>query len=83
MLTCSQFSVTPQEADLIYPDPLGCYRVGDLKFYSKLDAIDAMQKTKIHLQFPVNWLEQAPLTHADLLLEADYLKSAGFKLDFI
>lgn len=42
-----------------------------------------LTKTKIHLQFPVNWLEQAPLTHADLLLEADYLKSAGFKLDFI
>ena len=54
MLTCSQFSVTPQEADLIYPDPLGCYRVGDLKFYSKLDAIDAMQKTKIHLHWDFN-----------------------------
>ncbi|MGZ8161181.1 MAG: exopolyphosphatase [Methylobacter sp.] len=39
-------------------------------------------KSKIHLEFPDNWLAQAPLTHADLIQEADYLKSAGFKLEF-
>ena len=39
-------------------------------------------KTKIRLQFPEYWLAQAPLTHADLIQEADYLKSAGFKLEF-
>jgi exopolyphosphatase / guanosine-5'-triphosphate,3'-diphosphate pyrophosphatase len=42
----------------------------------------AIIKSKIHLQFPAAWLNQSPLTHADLILEADYLKSAGFKLDF-
>lgn len=39
-------------------------------------------KTKIDLQFPVLWLAQAPLTRADLLLETDYLKAAGFTLTF-
>ena len=39
-------------------------------------------KSKICLQFPDAWLSQSPLTHADLTLEADYLKSAGFKLEF-
>ncbi|WP_340122127.1 exopolyphosphatase [Methylobacter svalbardensis] len=39
-------------------------------------------KSKIRVQFPANWLAQAPLTHADLVLEADYLKPAGFKLEF-
>jgi exopolyphosphatase/guanosine-5'-triphosphate,3'-diphosphate pyrophosphatase len=39
-------------------------------------------KSKIRLQFPGQWLSQAPLTHADLIQEADYLKSAGFKLEF-
>ena len=42
----------------------------------------AIIKSRIHLQFPSNWLNQSPLTHADLILEADYLKSAGFKLEF-
>ncbi len=37
---------------------------------------------RIQLQFPDNWLNQSPLTRADLMLEADYIKSAGFKLDF-
>jgi exopolyphosphatase/guanosine-5'-triphosphate,3'-diphosphate pyrophosphatase len=37
---------------------------------------------KIQLQFPNEWLNQSPLTRADLTLEADYIKSAGFKLDF-
>ncbi|MDP2902620.1 MAG: Ppx/GppA phosphatase family protein, partial [Methylovulum sp.] len=39
-------------------------------------------KTKIDLQFPILWLEQAPLTRADLIQEAGYLKPAGFVLLF-
>ena len=39
-------------------------------------------KSAIRLQFPALWLSQSPLTHADLIKEADYLKSAGFKLEF-
>ncbi len=42
----------------------------------------AINKNKIRLHFPVLWLNQAPLTVADLCQEADYLKDAGFKLDF-
>lgn len=42
----------------------------------------SLVKSKIRLQFPEHWLAQAPLTHADLIQEADYLKSAGFKLEF-
>jgi exopolyphosphatase/guanosine-5'-triphosphate,3'-diphosphate pyrophosphatase len=42
----------------------------------------AIIKTKIYLTFPGEWLSQSPLTHADLLQEADYLKAAGFKLEF-
>lgn len=36
----------------------------------------------IDLQFPDLWLAEAPLTVADLKLEADYLKDCGFKLKF-
>ncbi len=43
----------------------------------------AITKTKVSLQFPGDWLAQSPLTHADLILEADYLKAAGFKLEFL
>lgn len=39
-------------------------------------------KSAIRLQFPVSWLLQSPLTHADLIKEADFLRSAGFKLEF-
>jgi len=42
----------------------------------------AIIKSRISLQFPNAWLTQSPLTHADLIQEADYLKSAGFKLEF-
>jgi exopolyphosphatase/guanosine-5'-triphosphate,3'-diphosphate pyrophosphatase len=42
----------------------------------------ALAKTKVCLQFPKDYLLQLPLTHADLVQEADYLKSAGFKLEF-
>lgn len=39
-------------------------------------------KSRIELDFPDQWLNQSPLTHADLMQEADYLKSAGFTLIF-
>ena len=42
----------------------------------------AIIKSRIHLTFPIAWLSQSPLTHADLIQEADYLKSAGLKLEF-
>jgi exopolyphosphatase/guanosine-5'-triphosphate,3'-diphosphate pyrophosphatase len=42
----------------------------------------SLTKPKILIKFPEHWLAQAPLTHADLIQEADYLKSAGFKLEF-
>ena len=34
------------------------------------------------LSFPDNWLQELPLTRADLKLEADYIRSAGFKLNY-
>lgn len=37
-----------------YPDPLGCYRVGDLKFYSKLEAIEMHTKTGTHPHWDFN-----------------------------
>jgi disulfide oxidoreductase YuzD len=37
-----------------FPDKLGVYRVGDLKFYSKLEAIEMMQKTGTHLHWDFN-----------------------------
>lgn len=42
----------------------------------------SIDKTKIRIKFPNQWLNQSPLTRADLLQEADYLKPAGFKLEF-
>lgn len=42
----------------------------------------ALVKSKIQLQFPKGWLAQSPLTRADLVLETDFIKSAGFKLEF-
>jgi exopolyphosphatase / guanosine-5'-triphosphate,3'-diphosphate pyrophosphatase len=42
----------------------------------------AITKSRIELRFPGNWLLNSPLTHADLIQEADYLKLAGFKLEF-
>lgn len=42
----------------------------------------SLVKTKILLKFPAHWLGQSPLTHADLTQEADYLKYAGYKLEF-
>jgi len=37
-----------------YQDKLGVYRVGDLKFYSKLEAIEAMSRTGTHLHWDFN-----------------------------
>ena len=42
-----------------------------------------LSRTKVSLEFPQAFLEQSPLTRADLKLEADYLKILGFKLEFI
>jgi exopolyphosphatase/guanosine-5'-triphosphate,3'-diphosphate pyrophosphatase len=42
----------------------------------------SLNKTKIYLNFPAQWLQQAPLTQADLTSEADYLNLAGFKLEY-
>jgi exopolyphosphatase / guanosine-5'-triphosphate,3'-diphosphate pyrophosphatase len=42
----------------------------------------AMSKVKISLKFSAGWLSQSPLTHADLMQEAEYLKTAGYKLEF-
>jgi exopolyphosphatase/guanosine-5'-triphosphate,3'-diphosphate pyrophosphatase len=36
----------------------------------------------MRLRFPEGWLEEHPLTRADLEQEADYLKMAGFKFKF-
>lgn len=41
-----------------------------------------ISKALIELKFPSEWLAQAPLTHADLKMEANYLKEADFKLKF-
>jgi exopolyphosphatase/guanosine-5'-triphosphate,3'-diphosphate pyrophosphatase len=42
----------------------------------------AAGKRSLDLAFPKGWLEEHPLTAADLELEADYLKSVDFKLKF-
>ena len=42
----------------------------------------SFSKKKIHLNFPLLWLDQAPLTRADLNQEAEYLKAASFSLVF-
>ena len=36
---------------------------------------------KIEMQFPDGWLVNSPLTHADFMQEANYLKSADFTLN--
>lgn len=42
----------------------------------------SINKSKIRLTFPEGWLAKSPLTHADLIHEANYLRAAEFKLDF-
>lgn len=39
-------------------------------------------KSGLHLHFPAGWLDDHPLTRADLELEAGYLKASRFKLRF-
>jgi exopolyphosphatase/guanosine-5'-triphosphate,3'-diphosphate pyrophosphatase len=41
-----------------------------------------VNQEKIRLRFPAHWLNERPLTRADLEREARYLKKAGFKLKF-
>ncbi|SJM96382.1 exopolyphosphatase [Crenothrix polyspora] len=50
--------------------------------HTLLDFKVNLVKNKIRLHFSKDYLLQLPLTHADLIQEADYLKSAGFKLEF-
>ncbi|NOR80342.1 MAG: exopolyphosphatase [Methyloprofundus sp.] len=40
----------------------------------------SLKKGEVILQFPEGWLENAPLTQADLAQEADYLVKANFNL---
>jgi exopolyphosphatase/guanosine-5'-triphosphate,3'-diphosphate pyrophosphatase len=42
----------------------------------------AAGRRSLDLVFPKGWLEEHPLTAADLELEADYLESVDFKLKF-
>lgn len=42
----------------------------------------SLAQSKITLAFPNGWLSQSPLTHADLIQEADYIKAAGFALTY-
>lgn len=39
-----------------------------------------VDRQRVELRFPKNWLEQHPLTRADLEIEARRLRKAGFKL---
>ena len=41
-----------------------------------------LEKSKVKLRFPQDWLDSAPLTRADLVSEAENLKTAGIKLEF-
>ena len=39
-----------------------------------------VERQRLDLRFPTGWLEQHPLTRADLELEARLLRKAGFEL---
>ena len=39
-------------------------------------------KSTLDLRFPPGWLDEHPLTRADLETEADYLQDAGYRLSF-
>jgi len=41
-----------------------------------------VEKSRIRVSFPEDWLEEHPLTRAELEREADYLSNTGFKLRF-
>ena len=42
----------------------------------------AVGDDKLALEFEAGWLNDHPLTRADLEQEADYTRAAGFELDF-
>ena len=42
----------------------------------------AVNQQRLELRFPAGWLDEHPLTRADLEAEAKYLKKAGFRLEF-
>ncbi len=42
----------------------------------------SLQSTSIKINFSENWLENAPLTQADLQIEAKYLADAGYTLSY-
>ncbi len=41
----------------------------------------AVNQQRLELRFPAGWLDEHPLTQADLEAEARYLKKAGFRLE--
>ncbi len=41
-----------------------------------------VHQQRLELRFPTGWLDEHPLTRADLEMEARYLRKAGFKLEF-
>ena len=41
-----------------------------------------LNSQRVELRFPAGWLDEHPLTRADLELEAAYLKKARFRLEF-
>ena len=41
-----------------------------------------VSRSRLDLRFPAGWLDDHPLTQADLTAEARYLKKAGFRLAF-
>ncbi len=41
-----------------------------------------VHQQRLDLRFPTGWLDEHPLTRADLEMEARYLRKAGFRLEF-
>lgn len=41
-----------------------------------------VHQQRLDLRFPAGWLDEHPLTRADLEMEAGYLRKAGFRLEF-
>lgn len=44
--------------------------------------ISRVHQQRLDLRFPAGWLDEHPLTRADLEMEARYLRKAGFRLEF-
>jgi exopolyphosphatase/guanosine-5'-triphosphate,3'-diphosphate pyrophosphatase len=42
-----------------------------------------VNQQRLELRFPAGWLDEHPLTRADLEAEARYLKKAGFRLEVV